>query len=273
MHLKAGLSCFLVGATVLTFAPAVTAQQVSKAECISSYSQAQDLRKGGQLLDARRQLLVCVRDSCPVLLRQDCASWLSEVEALIPSIVLAVRDDQGHDLVGVSITIDGKPVTSLDGRPIELEPGEHVLLFSRDRHSPSEQKIVVREGEKARAIVATLPSDAAAPPYHEMPPTADSAIPTGTWIFGAVAVAGLGSAIALGAIGLPTWNRCHQGGCSSSDKTTVDDLWLGADIGGATAIVGTALAVYFLLSRPSRPLVVEPRVGADRAGMVLRGTF
>src|SRR6185437_6495341 len=95
------------------------------------------------------------------------------VNQLIPSVVLGVQDEQGHDLFDVSVTFDGEPLaTHLDGRPIDLDPGQHVFRFEAPGRTPVEQRVLLREGEKARQIVVTLASASASapPPVSSEPP-------------------------------------------------------------------------------------------------------
>src|SRR5262245_16831403 len=84
----------------LTIATAVTMCVVSgtalgaepdKITCAHSYEQAQRLRQAHELKGARRELLVCSRVECPSWVRRDCAPWLDEVEAAIPTINIILR--------------------------------------------------------------------------------------------------------------------------------------------------------------------------------------
>src|ERR1700685_1640160 len=74
-----------------------------KQDCIaaSEAGPAQKLR--GSLRGAREPLLICARDGCPAIVRQDCTQWLTEIIAALPSVVVGARDWQGHDLVDVTV--------------------------------------------------------------------------------------------------------------------------------------------------------------------------
>ena len=77
----------------------------------------------------------------------------------MPTVVLAARLPNGADEVDVRVLVDGKPLAQrLDGRAVELEPGDHLLSFQPGvaGAAPVEMRVVVREGEKGRLIVGNL---------------------------------------------------------------------------------------------------------------------
>src|SRR5512141_1076550 len=92
--------------------------EVKKA-CVAQADQGQQLRSDGKLALAKEQFAQCSRDECPGPLRQDCAQWMNEVVAALPSVVVGARDADGRDIVDVRVTVDGKEVaTRLNGSPI-----------------------------------------------------------------------------------------------------------------------------------------------------------
>jgi hypothetical protein len=121
--------------------------------CASASERAQLRRLQGRLVEARDELIVCSQASCPTLVRRDCDRWLGEVTDALPSIVIAARDDRGGDLDAVHISIDGQPVADrLDGKAIFVDPGSHRLLATSDGKGSVERTVIVREGEKRRAV-------------------------------------------------------------------------------------------------------------------------
>jgi hypothetical protein len=258
-------------------APVVTTEQ-----CLSSYTLAQRLRSAGQLRKAHEQLLVCSNDACPAALRSDCSPWLASVNQLIPSVVLGAVDEQGHDFFDVSVTFDGEPLaTHLDGRPIDLDPGQHVFRFESPGRAPVEQRVLLREGEKARQIVVTLASasaPAAPPPALDatIPSTESSGsggVPVAAWISAGVAVVSAGVWAYSFVSGLSVWNRDHNGGGSASDRDYVDTRWIVADVTGGISIASAALAAYFYLSRPRPGWTVSPGVSPTGAALRLQLGF
>src|SRR5262245_25347194 len=82
---------------------ASAAPRVDKRTCLATNESAQRLRKDGKLRGAREQLVVCARTECPLVVRQDCAQWLNEVGAAIPSVVVAARDASGKETLAVKV--------------------------------------------------------------------------------------------------------------------------------------------------------------------------
>src|SRR5579863_43066 len=91
----------------------------TKAACADAYGKAQVLRDAHKLVSAREQLRVCARTSCTRFIARDCATWLGEVEARIPSVVLSAQEATGADIVDATVTMDGAVIAErLDGRAI-----------------------------------------------------------------------------------------------------------------------------------------------------------
>lgn len=130
--------------------------------CLTAPVEGQKLRRDGKLLSAHERFAVCARNSCPAEVVQACARWAHEVEAAIPSVVISVRDEEGHDLPGGQMSIDGEASTPIGVRAVELDPGEHRVIVERadKRH---EERVVLREGEKNRMVTVTFPSRRPAP--------------------------------------------------------------------------------------------------------------
>jgi len=162
------------------------------------------LQRRGALVAAREQLLLCAQKGCPKPIAADCSGWLSEVEQSLSSVVFAVSDDEGVDLVNVHVTANGAAIADkADGRALPLDPGLYVLRFEAPGHSPGEQSITVRQSEKNRIVRMQLRRTPAVPKpqvtmnaeslYASEP--ADSggkSIPVASYVFGGVAVVGLG---------------------------------------------------------------------------------
>jgi hypothetical protein len=257
------------------FAPRLARAQAStKQQCIAAYTDAQHDRQSGKLLKARAELRICASDPCPAVLQSDCSPWLGEVDRLVPSVVFAARDTEGRDLLDVSVAIDGQVVVSrLDGRPIDVDPGEHLLRFEAPDHAVTEQRVLFREGEKVRSLSVTLGPAAQALPEPKTEATVgwSRPIPATVWIFGGVGVAGLATVATTALVGLPTWNRCHEGGCTASDRSFSDTLNTVGDVALAVGAVGVAAAAYFFLTRPA--ISLEPHVSPHAAALHLRASF
>ncbi len=128
-----------------------------KEACVAASDQAQTLRDEGKFRRAREALLVCARDACPGIVRKDCEKWLADLDASYPTVVLGARDAKGRDVSGVRVFVDGALLTDrLDGKPVQIEPGEHQLRYEAPGIVTSQERVVVRVGEKNRAITAQL---------------------------------------------------------------------------------------------------------------------
>ncbi|KYF71942.1 hypothetical protein [Sorangium cellulosum] len=131
--------------------------------CFTASEEGQRLRDEGRLREARARFIACGAAACPALVRSDCAGWLADVTARVPTLILSAEDDQGQDAADVRVTLDGAPLAArLDGKAVEVDPGEHVLRFERAGSDPVALRLVVREGEKLRRVSARLAPPATA---------------------------------------------------------------------------------------------------------------
>jgi hypothetical protein len=268
----------------LTFVTSVAAQTPpsadAKRECVSSYERAQVLRNSGNMLEALDALVTCSQQVCHPALRTDCVQWHQEVKAAIPTVVLTARSPD-QDLFDVRVYVDGKLVARrLDGRPIELNPGSHKFRFETANYAAEERQLLLVPGEKLRAIVITFDDaeqpDAAAPapgsesplaaePSLESPPPApvdapapkaappSRPVPPLSYVFGAVALAGVAGFAGFGLSGLEDYNSLDSScrpGCPSSDVDSVRTKLILADVSLGVAVASAVTATIFYLNRP-----------------------
>ena len=233
--------------------------------CIASHEQSQVLRKDGKLRQAREQMINCSRDVCPKLLRKECSGWITEVEEAIPSVVIEAKGPDGQDVVEMKVTLDGAPLTDkLDGRAISVDPGVHVFKFEIPKVKPREEKIVIREGQKARKIMVDFspprPAGSAAsasssgikdaPPEQVVRP-----VPVMVYVLGGVGLVALGTSAFFEAKGLGQRSDLDAKGCkpgcpqddvdAAKKSILIGDILLGA---GAVSV---GLATIFYFARPS----------------------
>jgi hypothetical protein len=238
--------------------------------CIAAAEAAQDLRRAGKLTEARERLLTCSRPSCPVIIHQDCTTWMGQVLAMLPSVVLGARDAGGHDLTAVRVSIDGVVTKdALDGKPTDIDPGPHVFRFEAAGLRRIEQTVVVRAGEQNRIVNVTLPA-AGTPATPEAP---SRGVPAATWVLGSVSVATLASALAL------DLSAFHDAECKPHcDPTQVDTIktktYLAASLLGVGVVSFGSALVVLLVSRPGAADAHPPQ-GARRfdfdLGLLPRG--
>jgi len=164
--------------------------------CVDSFKRAQRLRRRGELLSSRAELVVCGQPSCPDAIESKCLTWFEEVRAEVPTVVVSVRDHLKRDVVDASILIDGEVLAaSVDGLPLEVDPGPREVEV-RSGKLRAKVRIVAVQGERNRAVLVELPAPVRPPPPRgfEMPALG--------WVGFGVGAAGLvaGSATGLAAL-------------------------------------------------------------------------
>jgi hypothetical protein len=147
------LLVWLVLVVATPVAAPVAAQAVEQQGCNEDYVAAQRTRKEGKLLQAREHLLACSRELCMDVIERDCVTWLQEVDASTPTVVVFARDRWGDETLNVRVLIDGAIVRDvLDANAIAVDPGTHKFRFETTDAAPVEQTVILREGEKNRRV-------------------------------------------------------------------------------------------------------------------------
>jgi len=246
--------------------------------CLSAPLDGQKLQKAGKLLDAHDKFNACARKTCPTEIVQYCTRQLSAVEEALPTVVMAARDEDGHDLVDVRVSIDGKPPVPMSARAISMDPGPHKFVFERgsaDAGKAVDQQVILREGEKHREVVVTfaLKAKTMAVPAPT-PIVTERPVPAAAWVSGAIGIAGFAVLATFGSIGVSDRSSEHcDTGCPQSQKSSVDSDFRVADIGIGVGAVGVALATVLFLSRPTVEVASPPVPGAPSAGASRHGTL
>jgi hypothetical protein len=189
---------------------------------------------------------------------------MAEVVAATPTVVFGVRDAHGQDVLGAHVSVDGIAWPhALDGKALEVDPGVHKFRFE-SAGAAVEQVLVIREGEKSRAITATLDTGPVTPvapvspaAVSPLPPAPTSSLRPSPWTWalggiGLVAV-GIGAYLELSvnadANGLE--NTCGH----SCSHAQVDPLVLRQQVLGPIAFGVSALALglaaYTLFAAPA----------------------
>ncbi|MBW2524297.1 MAG: hypothetical protein JRI23_08990 [Deltaproteobacteria bacterium] len=162
------------------------------AACLDASKAGQVQRDEGALLAAEEHFRRCAQASCPDVVRRDCATWLSEVQAAIPSLAVGARDETGRDLTDVRLYVDGELLLErLTGRAVELDPGPHRLRLVPADGREAKAEVVLKEGEKRRAMTVVIEA-----PDSSSPPSSFE-VPAVTWALWGVGLAG---GVAFGAL-------------------------------------------------------------------------
>src|SRR6185503_2046091 len=122
--------------------------------CAAAYEEGQRRQAAGHLLEARREASVCAAASCPAEIVGYCAKLVDDLDAAIPTVVVAAVDDRGRDVPGVRLSLDGKDAGLVDGRPLAVDPGSHELrgVAANGATAPASVALTVRTGERNRRI-------------------------------------------------------------------------------------------------------------------------
>ncbi len=128
-----------------------------KVACLDAAAKGQQLRDRHKLIEARDQFRICAAGQCPAAVRNDCTSWLPDVEKALPTIIFSAKDASGADLSGVKVTMDGNLLTDrLEGVAVPIDPGDHAFTFEAAGQPPIERRFVVLESQKDRHEVVTF---------------------------------------------------------------------------------------------------------------------
>ena len=250
-----GLAVVVVIASTAISVATARASADEKDACIAASEEGQRLRADGKLGAARSKFLTCARSECPSLVQGDCSTWLAEIDAALPSIVVVARDASGNDLPAATLSIDAEPPTPIDGKPIHLDPGPHALEVEADGRT-AKSDVLVATGEKNRVVVVTLAAPVAPPPPTTTslapapPPNVERHLGAPFWITGAIGVAALGSATIFGLSALSSRNDLRDTcapRCSDDDVDAVKRKRLITDVSIGVSIVSFGLAAFFFV--------------------------
>jgi hypothetical protein len=266
-------ACAASSFAVATLAPAARADE--KSDCVTSFEAAQTLRKESKLIASREQLLRCVQQTCPSVVRDYCRSWLEEVDRALPTIVIVARDGEGRDVSHVRMTLDGRPLAQTAmGAAVPIDPGEHALRFEHDASPPVEQKLVAREGEKRREVTVTFQTTPRAGPSgsgealrDRVMPTAPSrgGPPTLAFVMVGVGVVALGGFAYFGLQALSDAHRLRQTCAPYCEQADIDavktkNLLSGVSLGVGIVTVGIGTWLF-----------LKPRGGGGPAAGAMAG--
>jgi hypothetical protein len=238
------------------------AMQVAHADdthdCVVASNEGQVLRDDHKLLQAEADFATCSREVCPAPVRKACVDWRQELALRVPTLVPAAHDATGRDLLQVRVLIDGKlAAETLDGKPIAVNPGPHVLLFEPSDGPAREENVIAREGERDRLISVELgpPLAASVVPAPQGPSEVRRPLlPAASWILGGVGVVALGSFAYFGLTGQSQKNDLQNScasaqTCAPSDVSSMHTKLIVADVSLGVGIVALAISAYLALTQ------------------------
>lgn len=242
-------------AAVLAWAGVAHADpRAEKAACVAAHDEAQQLQSTQKWRAARARLLSCSSESCPGVVREDCARAIGELDAASPSIVFGATDAKG-DVLDVRVVLDGEIAAErIDGRSLTVDPGPHVARFHRTGRLPLEVTFVARPGEKNRAVHAAF--EPSAPPALVTPVRAESTtrrFPLVPALVGGAGLLALGGGLAfrLGADAEADHlrNTCAPT-CDASSRDALSDKIVASNVSLSIGAVALATAAVIWLVEP-----------------------
>lgn len=169
--------------------------------CFKAHENGQILRKKGKLRAARAEFVRCSQTSCPSGPSKDCAGWGLELHEAMPTVIFSGQVG-GKDVGDVKVSVDGEILAErLDGKAIEMDPGEHLFRFEHKGQVATKKQIIFQAKRNQMVLVSFSgpttegPSSGATAPG---PSFSTSLSPVG---MPPLRIAGYGSA-ALGVVGL-----------------------------------------------------------------------
>ena len=252
----------------------------SSAECREAFEEADlELRPGPEphLLHARELLRKCASSTCQPWMVAACTHSLTEVERRIPTVVLIARS-AGRPIIEAGVQeapretsspgeTEGRWLTHrLDGRSVEIEPGERELVLKLPSGTEIRKRFIVEEGARLQRLDFDVP-DSAVPPGDVQARVAPQAAPSRSpaWLgtAGVITTAtGIG-VLALGStFGIVAWSERDSANCDARGLCDPEPLrransastvsTVGFVVGGTLLGLGlTALAVSFWGKRPT----------------------
>jgi hypothetical protein len=225
--------------------------------CVDASEKGQVLRDEGHLLDARQKFLLCSREVCPPLVRTDCASWLADVDARLPSVVVSAKDLGGQDIADVEVTLDGRPWQKrLDGKAIPIDPGEHLVQYKRSGSPPIEERVIVREGEQRRLLLVRFAGSSALDARTPPPSAMHRPVPVAVWILGGAALASGGVFTFFGLTAKLDYDEAKKScapDCASALVESIRTREIVANIALGAGVLALGTATIVLVTRPSVP--------------------
>jgi hypothetical protein len=261
-------------------APPPIDKVIDKAACLDAVQKGQTLRDGRMLVEARDQFRVCARAECPEVVRADCTTWVGELDAAMPTVVLAAKDAAGKDVVDVEVSADGQAIArTLDGGPVAVDPGMHTFRFARADGSTATQPVLVNAGEKLKAVGVVLSAPVpvsdvgATPPPSSSPPTSMSTQRLAAYVVGGAGIVavGVGIGVAFAAKGADNDAKNETGPARVSDSASAVSEGTAATVVMGVGAAMAAAGVVLWLTAPKAKAAVG--VGASGRAVLLQGSF
>src|SRR5215472_7019519 len=89
---------FLLACLGATSSSSTTQGADEKQVCLAAADSGQSLRDDGQYTIARDQFVTCARDVCPKVVRDQCITWLHQLDETTPTVIFTAKDALGSEV-------------------------------------------------------------------------------------------------------------------------------------------------------------------------------
>jgi hypothetical protein len=283
------------GLAVATYFAALSFGTSARADdriaCVAASDRAQEQRSERKLHAAREALLRCAQENCPAVIRKDCAHWLTELDEILPSLVIKAHDLSGKDAFDVRVLVDGVVLTErLEGQALAVDPGAHVVRYELLGALPIEDRILVEEGDKRRVLTVdfrpTSPAPQSTPDQAQsgndttrqadLSSEAPRRRPVLPYVVGGIGVVAVGGFAYFGLRGRAEAADLASGcgatkSCTHGQVDPVRNELLAADISLGVGIASLGAALWLYLSAPSDRAPRTSRSFEVIGGVLARG--
>jgi hypothetical protein len=247
-----------------------------RAACLTAHTNAQELKRGGKLLEAEAELKICASAGCPGAIISDCGQWIADLEQTTPSLIFEVRVD-GKQFTDFEVQVDGASVTD-HTKAHRVNPGRHVVRVQVPYFEPKEETVALPEGQRMRLVAFNFDSPTvdqpqapvALPPSQA--PVMDRPTPVLVYPLLGVGAAGLASFGVFTILGKSKESELEDEcapACTDAELEPMKRHYLIGDISAGVGAASLIAAGVVYLTRPSRPavdVVSSIRLGPARAG-------
>lgn len=236
-------------AVVLTLAatPGVARGDETR-ECAAAYEQTQRQQQRSELIAALASAERCARSSCPALLKDECAKWVTELRPKLPSLVVRVRGGDGCARTDARLEVDGATRKDPRADALLVDPGVHVVKVTDPASGQTKsQTINFAPGERRDIDVDFASAEATCGTAGVVTPM--GRVPTVTLVLGSI---GAGLVVAGATVGIVGASKradlddCKPG-CSREQIDGVRPFFLAGDVlaGFGILALGAAAVTYF----------------------------
>jgi len=225
-----------------------TAFADERAACVQAADRGQVARDQGKLSAARVEFTDCARASCPKLVAKQCTEWLAGLTADVPTVSFRALDPKGTEILDVTVYVDSvERKGSLDGTPLELDPGVHTFRFVHAGLPDVIFQSILRVKEKNRVLEAKFVAGAADEKKEHHRPFRFPWTASVSFALGAASFIGMGILVGTAAHDADAMRQSCAGSCLQADVDWVNTRVLLANIAMGVGIGGISLFVLSLV--------------------------